>query len=329
MHGIDCRPLLLGLIRLLQCPHGISIRRIIGLLLHALRHGKGQFLQHLFLLRIPLFHGIGKIPVLRQQFRTHLQFIDIVALCLYQQMAQICLSVVRIVVQDTLRIFLRLAPVTILAEVEHTGLEIVQVRLAGRRCRCLLRYRLLFIAAAQKFLDAADQVLDKAQLVHIHRLQVCEFFRQIVGIHIPVSWDQSTLTDTVLFLFILDQRQITVPFISNPGRFKVFFLRTEHDHNSRRLQCRKDIRLVIHAQLIFQRNGCIEYLKTFRRQAVIQFVCQRRIRCTFSVFAGFLVADEHIKRLLVACDIQKGFLDTVDLACFRLIYCLLLVIGIL
>ena len=302
MHRIDCRLLILCMDRFLQIPHTFHIFCILPLLVDALCYGLRHSHEHFFLLCIPLFHCIGKVSVFRQQFRAHFQIIHISASGFHQKMSQICLAVIRIFVQDTLRIFLCFFSIPILQEIEHSLFQIKDLigsrrRSCGSLCLCFL------ISGPKDLVNTIRQVLDKAQFPHIHRLQTCKFRRQIISIHIFICRDQCAVRASFFLLFPVHDRQETAPFIAYPDRFKIILLRSECDQHFGRLQCCKDVRLIILPQLIFQCDRSIEHLDPLIGQSVVDLPCQYGILCSLIILIRFFIADEHIERLFTAYDL--------------------------
>ena len=177
----------------------------------------------------------------------------------------------------------------------------------------LLHYHGFFgggLVSFRQLLDAADQILHKAQLGHVLRLQMGKLLRQIVGIHIAVGGDQH------LFRATADQGQITAPLVFHPNGVEVLRLRTQHHHDLGAVQRGEYVRLVGDAQLVLQRDAGEEHLEALLRQLVIQVGGQYAVRCSSAVCIRLLVADEYIKRFFLLGNLQNALMNFVD--CFSL-----------
>ena len=179
-------------------------------------------------------------------------------------------------------------------------------------------------ASVKHLCDAADQILHKAELTHVLRLQMRKFIRQVIGIHIPVCRDQN-LFAAALF----HKGKVAAPFIFYPDRMEVFRLRAEHDHDFCRVKRRKDIRLVLRAELILQRNARKENSDSLLYELVVQLGRQNRIGCPPAVVVSFLIADKDVERLFLLRYRENPFLNFIDRPGFLFIDFFLEAVGIL
>ena len=171
--------------------------------------------------------------------------------------------------------------------------------------------------------DTADEILHEAELGHILRLQVREFFRQVVGIHILIGGDEHFL------LALLNQRKIAAPFVFHPNCVEIFRLRAERDHDLGRVQRGENVRFVGRAELVFEGDARKEDLKALLRELVIEVVSQNRVGSSSAVAVRFFVTNEDVKRLFLLRNGEDALLNLVDRFGFFLINRLLITVSIL
>ena len=90
-------------------------------------------------------------------------------------------------------------------------------------------------------------------------------------------------------------------------------------HHPRAVQRREDVRLVLLAQLVLQRDAREEHLVALLRQAVVDLLRPLRIPRALAVFIRLLVADEHVIRLLVRGNREDALLNLRNLRALRLV----------
>ena len=238
---------------------------------------------------------------------TILKFIHLVSFQLRHQLAQIRLRALWIDIQHLLAILVGIAPIAVLQEDESSFQQGCSI--GGG----LLHHHSFLgggFVALRQLPDTADQILHKAEFRHILRLQMREFLRQIVGIHITVGGDQH------LFRAATDQRQITAPLVFYPHGVEVFRLRAQHHHDLGTVQRGKYVRLVGDTQLVLQCDAGEEHLEALLCQLVVEIGSQYTIRCAAAVGVRLLIADEHVERLFFLGNLQNALLNFVD--CFSL-----------
>ena len=164
---------------------------------------------------------------------------------IHHQLTEISLGIFRILVENLFAKIVSAIKFSILEEQKCTLEEGSNVRSGGRcydgffdSCLCCVRFDDLF--------DTPCQVLHKAELGHILRLQMRKFFGQIIWIHISVCRDKRFLCS------VLNQRKITAPFIFHPNSIEMLRFCTENDHNLCRIKRGKYVRLIFLPELIFK-----------------------------------------------------------------------------
>ena len=150
-----------------------------------------------------------------------------------------------------------------------------------------------------------------------------ELLRQIIGIHVLIGRDKG-LAGTAL-----DKLQIAAPFVLYPNGVEILRLGAQHHHDLCAVQGCKNVRFILLAQLVLQRNAAEEHLKALTGQLVIQIVGQHAVRSTLALGIRLLVADEHIEGLFFLGDVQNALLDVIDGLGLCLIDALLHTVSIL
>ncbi len=221
------------------------------------------------------------------------------------QLAEICLSILRILVKHFLTVRISFVPVAVFKEHEGAFQERVDAATAVDHNR--LTY-VCGCAVGRNLLDAPDQVLHEPELRNILRLKVRKLLRKIIRIHVAISRYK------YLLFAVSDEREITAPFVLHPDRIEVLRLRRQYDHDFCRIQGSKDIRLVCGAEFVLQRDAREEDLEALMAELMVKIVRQNRVRCSPAVLVRLLVADEDIKRFLFLRDGENPFLDRIDRA---------------
>ena len=220
-------------------------------------------------------------------------------------------------IEYLLKELIRLAPLAVLqrhiAALEqglHVAAALVMYHdgLFDRLCHSLLR-----LARVDHFFDATDQILHEADLAHVVALQHRQRLRQIIRVHIAVARQEQLAS--VLF----HHGQEAAPFVFDPDGVKMLRLCTDHDHDLRRVQRRKDIRLIFRARLILQCDAREEHTVALLCQLVIDLLRHQTIARALPVLAGLLVAEEDVKRLLVLRRGKNAALHLGDFGCVLLI----------
>ena len=221
------------------------------------------------------------------------------------QLAQIGAGVLEVQVQRLLAELVRLAPLAVLQSHERPPQQGLHVG----RCAIALHHhggRGLRGLRPGQFADAVDQILHEAQLAHVLGLQVTEFLRQVVGIHVPVGRDEGLVRPGA------DQRKEAAPLVLHPHGVEVLRLGAQHHHDLCAVQRGEDVRLVLLAQLVLQGDAAEEYLEALPGQLVVQVVGQHAVGGALTLGVRLLVADEHIEGLFLPGDGQDALLDAVD-----------------
>ena len=155
----------------------------------------------------------------------------------------------------------------------------------------------------QNLADAARQVLHKTDFSHVIALQHRQCLGQIVGVHIAVAGQQQ------LAAILFHHGKKTTPLVLDPDRVEIFRLGANYNHNFGRVQRCKNVRFVLGADLILQRNARKEYTPTLIGQLVVDFLRKGAVLGAAAVLVAFLVADEHIKRLFILAGGKYTVLD--------------------
>ena len=174
--------------------------------------------------------------------------------------------------------------------------------------RSLLRF-----CRVHDLLDAADQILHKADLAHVIALQHRQRFRQIVRIHVPVARQKQ------LAPILFHHGQEAAPFVLDPDGVKVLRLRADHDHDFGRVQRREDIRLIFRARLILQCDAREEHTVALLCQLVVDLLRHQAVARALAVLAGLLVAEEDVERLFILRRGKNAALHLGDFGCVLLI----------
>ena len=164
-------------------------------------------------------------------------------------------------------------------------------------------HSLLRLCRVHDLLDAADEILNEADLAHILTLQHTELLGHIIRVHIAVTGDEQTAAVGA------HERKVAAPFIFDPDGVQIFRLRADHNHDLGRVQGGEDVRLVFLPKFVLQRDAREEDLIARVGELVVNILRQRGILCPFAVLIGFFVADEHVKRRFFLRDRQNVFLQ--------------------
>ena len=245
------------------------------------------------------------VPVFVKRLGAVRQFLLPMHLQLRHQLAEICLRTLRVGIQYSFTVFVRALPVPVLQEHKRPLEQRGDIGAGGVHLRRFFDDGVRLVRFRQ-LLDATDQILHKAQLGHILRLQMGKFLRQIVRIHIPIGRDQHFLRP------VFNQRQISAPLIFHPYGIKIFRSSPQHHHHLCAVQRGEYVRLIGCPQLILQRDAGEEHLEALLRQLVVQVVGQHAVRRPTAVVVRLLVADEHVEGFFLAGYFQNPFLNVVD-----------------
>ena len=134
-----------------------------------------------------------------------------------------------------------------------------------------------------------------------------KLLRQIIGVHILVGGNQHLLTTAVFH-----QRQVAAPLVFHPHGVKILRLGAQHHHDLGAVEGSEYVRLVGGAQLVLQGDAGKEHLEALLSELVVQVVGQHTIRGAATAIVRLLVADEHIKGLLLLGNGQDALLNLVD-----------------
>ena len=175
--------------------------------------------------------------------------------------------------------------------------------------------------AAEEFLNALQQVLHKAQLAHILRLEGGQFLGERVGVHVPVGGDED------LVLPLADEGQIAAPLIFDPWRVDVLGPRGHHHHDPGAPEGGENIGLVGDAQLALQGEAGEKDPVALFGELVVELLGQYAVRRPLTLPILLLVAQKDIKGLLSGGDVQELPLDGGNGLGLRLIDRLGLTVG--
>ena len=173
--------------------------------------------------------------------------------------------------------------------------------LFDRLCHSFLR-----LCRVHDLFDAADEILNEADLAHVLTLQHTELLGHIIRIHIAVAGDEQTAAVGA------HERKVAAPFIFDPDGVQIFRLRADHNHDLGRVQGGEDVRLVFLPEFVLQRDARKEHLIARVGELIINVLRQRGILRAPAVLIGFFVADEHVKRRFLLRDRQNVFLQAGD-----------------
>ena len=171
--------------------------------------------------------------------------------------------------------------------------------------------------------DAAYEILHEAELGHILCQQMRKFLRQVIGIHVSVCRNEHLFAAG-----FLDERKIAAPLVFDPHSVEILRLRSDNNHDLRRVERREYVRLVRCAELVLKRYSAEKHLEAFLSELMVKVVCQHRIRRSSAAAVGFLVGNENIKRLFLLRDFKNALLNFVDRLCFFLVNAALICVGI-
>ena len=169
-------------------------------------------------------------------------------MCGCESFPEECFRTLGIYIQDLIKEVICRFPFVIfelLMAAHEQGLYIRTTDILYYRCRRSSFWLILL----KYLLDSPNKILHEAELTHILRLQVGEFLRQVVGIHIAIGRDQNLFSAALFY-----QGQIPAPLILHPDCIEILRLGSERDHHFRGIKRRKDIRLIGNAKLILQRD---------------------------------------------------------------------------
>ena len=171
----------------------------------------------------------------------------------------------------------------------------------------------LFILFTENFFDSVKNVLNEADLAHILGLEKGKFFRQIIGIHVPVTGNNEA--GAVFFL----QREEAAPLIFHPHRIEIFRFRSDDQHHFCGIERGKNVRFVLLTQLGFQRDTGKKYFVSRIGQLVINVLRDGGIFRPRAAVGGLFVADKNIKRLFLRGNFQDVFLDLRNACAFAFV----------
>ena len=173
-------------------------------------------------------HGFAVIPVAVERLGAVLQSITHLYMQFGHQLTDIGFGIFGVEVKDPLAVFVGGFPVAIL-QIHERAFE--QRRSAVLRgggfphddrffcCRC-------GIARLQHLADAANEVLNEADLGHVVGLQNGKRFGEIIGVHVPIAGEQQPVP------ILLHQRKEPAPFVLYPHSIEVFGSGADNHHDS-------------------------------------------------------------------------------------------------
>ena len=229
------------------------------------------------------------------------------------QLAEISLRVPRVDIENFFAIDVCVLPFAVFKEKERSFKKRGNVSVSRADDNGFFDSRLRFIRLGN-LLDAADKILHEAELRHVLCLQMRKLFRKIVGIHIAVSGDQHLLAAA-----LLDERKVAAPFVLDPYRLEMLWLRAEYYHDLRTVQSGENIGLVGRAELILQRDARKEGLEALLRELMIQVVRQHGIHRSPAACVRLLIAYKDVEGLLLLRNCKYALLNLVYGVCFRFI----------
>ena len=224
-----------------------------------------------------------------------------------QELPQICRAAFCVLIEHLLEKLISLAPLAVfqrhLSAVEQrlyvaAALVMYHDGLFDRLCHSLLR-----LCRVHDLFDAPDEVLNKTDFAHILTLQHTEFFWHIIRVHIAVAGDEQTAAVGA------HERKVAAPLVFHPDGVKMLRLRADYDHDLRRVQGSKDIRLIFLPELILQRDARKEDLIARVGELVVNILRQRGILRTLAVLVRLFITDEHVKRRFLLRDRQNVLLQ--------------------
>ena len=114
-----------------------------------------------------------------------------------------------------------------------------EVCAAGRLLHydCLL-HSLFRLVLPQHLLDAPKEVLHEADLRHVVALQNAKLLRQIIGVHVLITWQQQPGA------VLLYEREESAPFVLNPYSVEMLCLFAHNHHDLRTVEGSKDVGLI-------------------------------------------------------------------------------------
>ena len=98
----------------------------------------------------------------------------------------------------------------------------------------------------------------------------------------------------MLALVLGHQLQIAAPLVFHPHGVVILVVRAESQHDFGGVQRGKDVRLILRAQLVLQRNAAEKHPVTFLRQRVVHVLRDDAVHGALSILGSLLVADENI-----------------------------------
>ena len=104
----------------------------------------------------------------------------------------------------------------------------------------------------------------------------------------------------MLALVLGHQLQKAAPLVFHPHGVVILIVRAEGQHDLGGVQRGKNIRLILRAQLILQRNAAEKHPIALFRQRVVHILRDDAVHSALSVLGSLLVADENIVGRLLA-----------------------------
>ena len=130
---------------------------------------------------------------------------------------------------------------------------------------------------AHDLFHAADKILHGADLAHVLSGQFGKLLGHVIGVHVLEHRDQG------LFLPRGDQLQKAAPLVLDPDGVEVFVVRADHQHHFRAVQGREDVRLVLRAELVLQRDPGEEHAVALVGQFFIDVLCDHAVQGAVAV----------------------------------------------
>ena len=182
------------------------------------------------------------------------------------QLAEICLSILGIDIKHLFAIYVRVLPFSVLKEQECSFKQRHYVGVAGADYDRFFYRRFLFVRFCNLF-NTSNQILHKAELGHILRLQVRKFFRQIIRIHIFIGRDEHFLCT------VFDEGKVSAPLVLNPNGIEILRFSAKNNHHLCAVESSENIRFISRAELIFKSDTSKEDFKALLGKLMIQIIC--------------------------------------------------------
>ena len=151
----------------------------------------------------------------------------------------------------------------------------------------------LCFTCVKYLIHAAREVLNKADLAHVIRLQYGQRFRQIVRVHIAIAREKE------LRPILSHQREEAAPFILDPDGIDVFSGGGHDDHDFCGIERREDIRLVFGSRLFLQCDARKEHSQPLLGELIVDLLRHQTVARADAVVFGFFIAYKDVERFFV------------------------------